>query len=172
MLVSVCKISVPSTWVKEWRWREKFKTCQKFCQSPEPGLHRVSYRKMSSVLSDQIEEGLNLPKPFDTESTQLQWDLVCLRGTIAAFLLPGPDPGHLNLEHNLTVYDHLGLLQLHQWHFLCLWSLRPNPFQASCQAQGLHQLQIRGFLTKTTSMSQLHFVHKHRHCQNHHWHLV
>ena len=41
-------------------------------QSPEPGLHRVSYTKMSGVLSDQIEEGLNLPTPSGTESTQLQ----------------------------------------------------------------------------------------------------
>ena len=43
-----------------------------FFQSPEPGLHRVSYTKMSGVLSDQIEERLNLPKSFGTESTQLQ----------------------------------------------------------------------------------------------------
>ena len=51
--------------------RQKSKTCQKFFQSPEPDLHRVSYTNMSGVLSDQIEEGLNLPKPFGTESTQL-----------------------------------------------------------------------------------------------------
>ena len=51
---------------------QKSKTCQKFFQSPEPALHRVSYTKTSGVLSDQIEEGLNLPKPFGTESTQLQ----------------------------------------------------------------------------------------------------
>ena len=43
-----------------------------FFQSPEPGLHHASYTKMPGVLSDQIEEGLNLPKPFGTESTQLQ----------------------------------------------------------------------------------------------------
>ena len=51
---------------------QKSKPCQKFFQSPEPGLHRVSYTKMSGVLSDQTEEGLNLTKPFGTESTQLQ----------------------------------------------------------------------------------------------------
>ena len=49
---------------------QKLKTCQKFFQNPEPGLHRVSYTKMSSVLSDQIEEGLNLPKPFGTAETR------------------------------------------------------------------------------------------------------
>ena len=48
------------------------KHVKRFFQSPEPGLHRVSYTKMSGVLSDQIEEGLNLPKPVGTESTQLQ----------------------------------------------------------------------------------------------------
>ena len=51
---------------------QKSKTCQKIFQSPEPDLHFVSYTKMSGVLSDQIEEGLNLPNPFGTESTQLQ----------------------------------------------------------------------------------------------------
>ena len=51
---------------------KKIENTSKVFQSPEPGLHRVSYTKMSSVLSDQIKEGLNLPTPFDTESTQLQ----------------------------------------------------------------------------------------------------
>ena len=38
---------------------------------PEPGLHCVSYTKMSGVLSDQIEEeGLNLPEPFGTAETR------------------------------------------------------------------------------------------------------
>ena len=46
------------------------KHVKSFFQSPEPGLHRVSYTKMSGVLSDQIEEGLNLPKPFGTTETR------------------------------------------------------------------------------------------------------
>ena len=71
MLVSVCKILSFPAESKNEDGGQKSKTCQKLFQSPEPGLHRVSYTKMSGVLSDQIK-GLNLPKPFCTESTQLQ----------------------------------------------------------------------------------------------------
>ena len=47
------------------------KHVKSFLQSPEPGLHRISYTKMSGVLLDQIEEeGLNLPMPFGTAETR------------------------------------------------------------------------------------------------------
>ena len=43
------------------------KHVKSFLKSLEPGLHRISYTKMSSILLGQMEEeGLNLPKSFRT----------------------------------------------------------------------------------------------------------
>ena len=47
------------------------KHVKSFLQSPEPGLHRISYTKMSSILLDQIEEeGLNSFRTARQETRQ------------------------------------------------------------------------------------------------------